>query len=188
MGAAEGENDSVSALMQKVADAEARVQTEILAAKQAKKALADRVAVSIDESVGGKFIPAATFAGVKPGFAFRTGEEGPGYYRDTTEEQALNEQLRKAVEGNKQEWGWTRDVTYIVRVDDPIGVPVYNKKPEVTFYNTKTNSKKNGKKPAADAAEDAVEAPESNTPLTHLAPVPGTRIILLIILFALSCC
>ena len=169
MGAAEGENDSVSALMQKVADAEARVQTEILAAKQAKKALADRVAVSIDESVGGKFIPAATFAGVKPGFAFRTGEEGPGYYRDTTEEQALNEQLRKAVEGKKQEWGWTRDVTYIVRVDDPVGVPVYNKKPEVTLYNTKTNSKKNSKKPAADAAEDAVEAPESNTPLTHLA-------------------
>ena len=41
MGAGEGEDNSVSALMQKVAEAEAEVQKEILAAKQAKKALAD---------------------------------------------------------------------------------------------------------------------------------------------------
>lgn len=176
MGAVEGEDDSVSALMQKVAEAEAQVQADILAAKQAKKALADRVAVSIAEShdhtdgVGGKYIPAATFAGVKPGFAFRTGEEGPGYYRDNSEEQALNEQLRKAVDGKKQEWGWTRDVTYTVRVDDPIGVPVYNKKPEVTMYNTKTSKKK--KETGADhavTAPAAVEAPVTNTPVTHLA-------------------
>eukprot|EP01048_Picozoa_sp_COSAG05_P010101 COSAG05_NODE_871_length_6848_cov_2.508372_5_plen_1448_part_00 len=180
-----GEDKTVAALMQKVAEAEAEVQTAIAEAKAAKKLIAAAVATSIAEShdvaggVGGNYIPAPSFSGPKPGFAFTTGKEGAGYYRDTTEEQAVNERLSKAVDGKKQEWGWTRDVTYVVRVDDPLGVPVYNKKPEVTSYDDKKKKSGGGKKKQAAAssnstdADGGADAAVENVPLMHL--VLGTE-------------
>ena len=130
----EDEDVSIDALMKKIAVAEGEAAAAAEAMKEEKKQLAAAVAACVDEAHDavadgdGKYIPADSFDGIKQGFAFRTGDHGPGYYRDTTEEKAMNETVAKAVDGKKQEWGWTRDVTYTVSMDD---VPVYNKKPEV---------------------------------------------------------
>ena len=85
--------------------------------------------VAVGDDGGGKYIPADAFDGVKKGFVFRTGQHGPGYYRDTTEEKSMNDTVTKLIDGKKQEWCWSRDVIYTVSMDD---VPVYNKKPTVS--------------------------------------------------------
>ena len=129
--AAESAETTTKQLLEASATAEAEVAAEADVIREEKKELAAAVAASVAEAEASSdtkvFIGAETFAGVKPGFAFRTGEQGPGYYRDKTQEDALAEKLSKVANGKKQEWAWSRDVPYRV---DTAELPVYKGKPE----------------------------------------------------------